>query len=201
MTNDKKRKLKKNVGPAMQWAKLVRQNRSHANDRSQTRVDLDLPNEFQATAEITGGSQQARAHKPSAAGCGDTDLSSDEQSGNSSDSKGVADRASSSPQNPMAGEGRAWDFYSRPSEARTRHSQRDNNVSRSTYSKEDFYQLDDDLYFGDLSELRGTQLPRTAWSQEPAAPRESNGPGWPQYALAFVVIALLIALAVITLVL
>ena len=115
-------------------------------------------------------------------------------------STGVADKASSSPQYPVANEASAWDFYSRSSEAQTRYSQGDNNEPRSIYSKEDFYQPDDP-YFGGLSELGGTQLNRTTWSQEPTAPTESNGTTWPQYALAILVIALLIVLAVITLIL
>src|SRR5699024_11566215 len=81
MTNEKKRHLKKNVGPAMQWAKRGRQDRSHAKNRAQIRVDFDLSNGSHAASEIRGGSQQPPPETQSTAGRGENNLSSDEQPG------------------------------------------------------------------------------------------------------------------------
>jgi len=198
MINDRKRTPKKHVGPAMQWARRDRPVRWRARERPEIKVDFDIPNQAQDSSENPENSQQV-GYGPHAVGRGENKLTSNEPERNSSGWAEAADNPSHHRPHLAADERNAWDFYSRSSEATTQNDQRGANERRSTYGEDDYYQIDDDPYFGDLSELRGTQLNRATWSQDPNAHGGSDKTTWPQYALAILVVALLISLAVITL--
>ena len=198
MINDRRLTAKRHLGPAMQWAKPTRNHESREKKRQKITVDFEVLTD-DAGWESSGSSSDK--HHLS---------TSSDKHHNAGRSWGGWSSIWASPvktqpcqypsDHDQTLENRsARSHYSRPRDEELLVVPLDDQ-HRSVYDAREYYRLEDEPYFGDMSEVLqpySNQLTREYESKS----RENGYTVWSQYALPLLVVAIIIVLAFITLIL
>lgn len=187
----------------MQWAKPARDTSKWDDRLSEIAVNFQDPSDTSSASVHPDTSHKSPDADPSEPSSVQSSGTRSHWGSASTESDTARDHQLSSRQNIRNDglqEDTAWNYYAR-AERNAPERYPDESQYRSTYSADDFYQIDDDTYLHDDSGQRGPQYNSATWNNDSYGTNDTGDTQFAQYALPLLVVAIIIFFAFLTLLL